>query len=42
MTDTTLSPYDAVLLTSFGGPEGPDEVLPFLRRVTAGNGNAEG
>lgn len=38
MTDTTLSPYDAVLLTSFGGPEGPDEVLPFLRRVTAGRG----
>ncbi len=31
-----LEPYDAVLLLSFGGPEGPDEVLPFLRRVTAG------
>lgn len=27
---------DAVLLIGFGGPEGPDEVLPFLRRVTAG------
>ncbi len=26
----------AVLLIGFGGPEGPDEVLPFLRRVTAG------
>ncbi|SNC60557.1 ferrochelatase [Kytococcus aerolatus] len=36
MTDDLLAPYDAVLLTSFGGPEGPDEVLPFLRRVTAG------
>ncbi|MGL5857712.1 MAG: ferrochelatase [Angustibacter sp.] len=33
-----LSPYDAVLLLSFGGPEGPDDVLPFLRNVTAGRG----
>ena len=33
-----LRPYDAVLIQSFGGPEGPDEVLPFLRRVTAGRG----
>lgn len=31
-----LSPYDALVLLSFGGPEGPDDVLPFLRRVTAG------
>jgi protoporphyrin/coproporphyrin ferrochelatase len=30
--------YTAVLLTSFGGPEGPDEVMPFLERVTAGRG----
>ena len=30
--------YDAVLLTSFGGPESPDEVMPFLERVTAGRG----
>jgi ferrochelatase len=29
-------PYDAVLLVSFGGPEKPDDVLPFLRNVTAG------
>jgi protoporphyrin/coproporphyrin ferrochelatase len=28
--------YDAVLLVSFGGPEGPDDVLPFMERVTAG------
>ena len=28
--------YDAVLLVSFGGPEGPEDVLPFLRNVTAG------
>ncbi len=26
------------MLVSFGGPEGPEEVLPFLRRVTAGRG----
>lgn len=30
--------YDAILLTSFGGPEGMDEVMPFLERVTAGRG----
>ncbi len=29
---------DAILLASFGGPEGPDEVMPFLERVTAGRG----
>lgn len=28
----------AVLILSFGGPEGPDEVLPFLRQVTRGRG----
>ena len=33
-----LDPYDAVLLVSFGGPEGPDEVLPFLQNVTRGRG----
>ncbi len=36
--DDLLQPYDAVLLLSFGGPEAPDEVMPFLRRVTAGRG----
>jgi len=30
------TPFDAVLLLSFGGPEGPDDVLPFLRNVVAG------
>jgi protoporphyrin/coproporphyrin ferrochelatase len=29
---------DAFLLLSFGGPEGPDDVLPFLRNVTSGRG----
>ncbi len=32
------SPYDALLVLSFGGPEGPDEVVPFLRNVTRGRG----
>ncbi|MEO1064191.1 MAG: ferrochelatase [Actinomycetota bacterium] len=31
-------PYDAVLVVSFGGPEGPDDVMPFLRNVTRGRG----
>ena len=30
--------YDAFLLVSFGGPEGPDDVLPFLQNVTRGRG----
>jgi ferrochelatase len=30
--------YDAFLLLSFGGPEGPDDVLPFLQNVTRGRG----
>jgi ferrochelatase len=30
--------YDAFLLVSFGGPEGPDDVLPFLENVTRGRG----
>ena len=28
--------YDAILVISFGGPEGPDEVMPFLENVTRG------
>jgi len=32
------APYDALLLVSFGGPEGPDEVVPFLENVTHGRG----
>jgi len=34
----TEPPVDALLLVSFGGPEGPDDVLPFLRNVTRGRG----
>ncbi len=33
-----MSAYDAFLLVSFGGPEGPDEVMPFLENVTRGRG----
>lgn len=31
-------PYDLVILSSFGGPEGQEDVIPFLRNVTAGRG----
>ncbi len=34
--DDAAKTYDAVLFLSFGGPEGPDEVMPFLEHVTAG------
>jgi len=30
--------YDALILVSFGGPEGPDDVLPFMENVTRGRG----
>lgn len=29
-------PYDAILIVSFGGPEGPDDVMPFLENVLRG------
>ncbi|MFN8007232.1 MAG: ferrochelatase [Terriglobia bacterium] len=29
-------PYDALLIVSFGGPEGMDEVMPFLQNVLKG------
>ncbi|WP_329173889.1 ferrochelatase [Streptomyces sp. NBC_01477] len=35
---TDPAPYDALLLLSFGGPEGPDDVVPFLENVTRGRG----
>lgn len=31
------APYDALLLVSFGGPESPDDVVPFLRNVVRGS-----
>ncbi len=33
-----VSPYDALLLVSFGGPEEAADVLPFLENVTRGRG----
>lgn len=36
MDRPTTPPYDAVIVVSFGGPEGPDDVMPFLENVTRG------
>ncbi|KUH65709.1 ferrochelatase [Mycolicibacterium novocastrense] len=33
-----MTEFDAVLLLSFGGPERPDDVIPFLENVTRGRG----
>lgn len=30
------APYDSLLVVSFGGPEGPEDVLPFLENVLRG------
>jgi ferrochelatase len=32
------APFDAIVVVSFGGPEGMDDVLPFLENVTRGRG----
>ena len=32
------APFDAILVVSFGGPEGPHDVMPFLENVTRGRG----
>jgi ferrochelatase len=34
--NTTTPPVDAILIVSFGGPEGMDEVMPFLENVLRG------
>lgn len=34
--DEATHEYDAVLILSFGGPEGPDDVMPFLENVLRG------
>jgi len=36
--EPTGEAFDALLLLSFGGPEGPDQVMPFLENVTRGRG----
>src|SRR6202167_5070299 len=33
-----MPPYDSLLLISFGGPEGRDDVIPSLENVTRGRG----
>lgn len=33
-----MGSYDALLVLSFGGPEGPEDVLPFLENVVRGRG----
>jgi ferrochelatase len=33
-----MTQYDAIVVLSFGGPEGPDDVVPFLENVTRGRG----
>jgi ferrochelatase len=38
MRGVTATPYDAILLLSFGGPEAPEDVVPFLENVTRGRG----
>jgi ferrochelatase len=35
-------PFDAVLIVSFGGPQGPDDVRPFLQNVLRGRRVAPG
>lgn len=35
---STPTAYDGILLAGFGGPEGQDDVIPFLRNVTRGRG----
>lgn len=36
MYDGARVDYDAILVLSFGGPEGPDDVIPFLENVLRG------
>lgn len=33
-----MAKFEALLFQSFGGPQGPDDVMPFLRNVTRGRG----
>jgi protoporphyrin/coproporphyrin ferrochelatase len=36
-----VASFDALLFLSFGGPEGPDDVMPFLHNVARGRGIPE-
>lgn len=33
-----MNKYDAVIVVSFGGPDGPEDVVPFLENVVRGKG----
>lgn len=35
-SNSSSDPVDAILIVSFGGPEGPDDVIPFLENVLRG------
>ena len=35
-SQNSSAPFGALLFLSFGGPEGPEDVMPFLRNVTRG------
>jgi protoporphyrin/coproporphyrin ferrochelatase len=35
-TGQVVDPYEALLVVSFGGPEGPEDVMAFLENVTSG------
>ena len=36
MSESETRPFDALLVVSFGGPEKPDDVIPFLENVLRG------
>src|ERR1700734_3890254 len=36
LTTPEASPYDAILIVGFGGPEGVEDVIPFLENVLRG------
>jgi ferrochelatase len=36
LADVATAPYDAILIVGFGGPEHPDDVIPFLENVLRG------
>ncbi len=36
MPEPSPTAYDAIMVVSFGGPEGPDDVIPFLENVLRG------
>ena len=36
MIEHSPAVYDAIVVVSFGGPEGPDDVIPFLENVLCG------